>query len=319
MMTFSDFVSTVKNEVGSYLPPDFQDAEIKVNAIMKNNGITKTALTIRRPEENVCPTFYLNEFYQEYMEGKEIPELIETIAENYMKAIPRGQTLGNPDFASFDSVKSRITCRLVNQKENTAFLRQAPHRQMEDLAEIYQVSVMEHSDSIGTIKVDNALMNQWGVSPEELHTLAMQNTEQMYPPTLKSMEQVMKELIIGENGSGNLLQEDSPSQPELMYVLTNEMKLNGAAVLLYPNLLEQVQQVIGSDYYVLPSSIHEVLVIPKDDVHTKQELGKMVREINAQQVSPEERLSNCIYEYKADEKSLKQVKESLPKREEAER
>jgi len=320
MMTFLDFVSAVKDGVGDYLPPDFQNAEIKINSITKNNGIVKTGLTIRKQEETLCPTLYLDEFYQMHvnekeLSGKELEGLIETIAENYMEAIPKGHMLGDLDISSFDSVKSRIIFCLVNQKENAAFLRQAPYRKMEDLAEIYQISVMENENEAGSIKVNNTLMSLWDVSPEELHTAAIQNTERMYPATFQSMDQVIEALMTGEEGKGNLLQDSRDFQPGPMYVLTNEVKMNGAAVLLYPNILERVQQIIGSDYYVLPSSIHEVLVIPKDTPQTKQEMGRMVREVNIGQVSPEERLSNCIYEYRSDEKSLKQVKESLPKQE----
>lgn len=318
MKTFSEFTSVVKTELENHLPTDFRGA-IKLDPITKNNGVVKTGLTIYRPGETVQPMLYLEPFYQDYTDGKELPDILKEIAVTYVESIHRGDVLGNINPTSFDSVKDRITCRLVSQKENTVFLRQAPHRQMEDLAEIYQISIMESKDGEGSIKVNNALMRQWNISPEELHTLALRNTERMYPPTFQTIEQVIISMMTGEERSGNLLQDNRNFQPDLMYVLTNKTNMHGAAVLLYPDVLERVRQVIGSDYYVLPSSVHEVLVIPKDGIHQKQELGKMVREVNATQVLPEERLSNCIYEYQSEKKTFKQVKESLPKRNEVRR
>lgn len=310
MMTFEEFVSAVKKGIGIYFPTDFIGAEIDL--VEKNNGIIKTGLIVHRQRVPISPTLYLNGFYQEYVGGVEFPELLETIARTCMENIPNELMLEDIDLSFFDSIKDQVICRLINQKENTGVLQQLPHKEFEDLAVVYRICITKRKNDIVTISVDNALMAQWGISLEELHALAVLNMERLFPPVLKPMTQVVIGTATEKEIGVNLLQDNDCFLPEHMYVLSNPMYLNGATALLYPNILERIRQVLGTDYYVLPSSIHETIILPKYFTYSENGLGDMVRDINASSVPLEEKLSDHIYEYSSEEKSLKQVRESLP-------
>ena len=94
-----------------------------------------------------------------------------------------------------------------------------------------------------------------------------------------------------------------PDIPDTMFVLTNDTKVNGAAAILNDDIRQEIAEKVG-DFYMLPSSIHETLIIPKDAGMEFKELEQMVQEVNQTQVAPGERLSDHVYEYDAKEHEL---------------
>ena len=82
-----------------------------------------------------------------------------------------------------------------------------------------------------------------------------------------------------------------------MYVMTNTRGINGAACLLYKNALARFAQKLKQDLFLLPSSVHEVILVPKSDILKKEDLSEMVREINKTEVSPKEVHSDTVYVY----------------------
>jgi|GEM_PF-73869 len=321
MMTLQEFGSAVKREVRGYLPPDYNRADITLAPVTKNNAVAKTGLTIRKEDESICPIIYLEEYYEGYLKGGALSEQLEMVAAGYLEAASRESNLRQTDLISFDFDKAKdyITCRLINQKDNAEFLKGVPHRPVEDLAVTYQLTVINYNDGVGTIKITNEIMRKWGISIEELNDLAIKNASRMYPATLRSMADVILELMKEDGAGENLLQGIDKPRLEQMYVLTNENMLNGASVILYPGVLDRVHQAVCSDYYILPSSIHEIIVIPKgihsSEKEPEKELGEIVREANSVVVLPEERLSDCVYEYKKSDRTIKQVKGSLSEKE----
>ena len=88
---------------------------------------------------------------------------------------------------------------------------------------------------------------------------------------------------------------DEPYPGSTMLVLTNNVQLNGAAALFYPGVMDQAAERLGGDFIVLPSSTHEVIMIPADGMTDFRSLEQMVKDINRSQVAPEERLSDHVY------------------------
>ena len=119
----------------------------------------------------------------------------------------------------------------------------------------------------------------------------------------------------------NLLQlkEGEEFPKDGMYVLSNPMRVNGASVLAYPNLQEQLESVFPQDCYLLPSSLHEMIIIPKDLGMTPKEMGEMVREVNQKEVARDEILSDRVYEFDREKRQLRQIPESIEKEKEMER
>ena len=151
-------------------------------------------------------------------------------------------------------------------------------------------------------------MESWGVTQEELHDIAISNLESLSPSTFKSMNEVMAEMMLpqmieecgGDRDMAEAMLSAMMPPEEKMYVISNEEKLNGAAALLDDKLMDSIREKIGDDFFILPSSIHECLVVPADAGMELRDLENMVKEVNETQVAPQDRLSDHVYQYDAD-------------------
>lgn len=168
-------------------------------------------------------------------------------------------------------------------------------------AEIVYVNLEKSEDGQTMMRVTNELMEQYHITPEALFAQAHQNTVEQYPLEIKTMHEVMREIMGME--MDEFPGEVHTDEPQ-MYVVSNAQRMNGATVLLYPDTLRKIEEKVGGEYYILPSSTHEVLAIPKNQAPTPTELRQMVREINRDQVKPTERLAGEVFLYKANESQL---------------
>lgn len=179
--------------------------------------------------------------------------------------------------ARFDLVKYNIIMTVINTERNPQFLAQVPHKNKEDLSLIYKVLLKKNDRGIETITVSNEHLKLWDITVEELHELAEKNSKRLLPSCINKM---------------------GP-----MYVITNMQYDNGASTIFYDDALERISEMIGTDLYIMPSSIHEVIAI-STDMGTPEDLSEMVRKVNGSMVSVEEQLSNNVYYYSAEKKDL---------------
>ena len=124
-----------------------------------------------------------------------------------------------------------------------------------------------------TVRITNDLMNHYGISEPQLYETAMENSQRLQKVTCRPMGEVIGDLLGTEN------EPAFDEGPARLYVLSNESIRFGAAALFYPGVIEKIGKSIPEGFYVLPSSIHEVLILPKNQGE-KAMLETMVREIN---------------------------------------
>lgn len=296
-LNYEEFQETLQKEIDSFLP---QDAiyETELNLVEKNN-VSLTGLTIRKVGENMAPNFYLEPYYEQYQAGKSMEKICENIAILYEQIAVPDITLR--EITSYEEVKEHLEIHLVSKENNEAYLAKGPYRLNEIGAEIVYINLGKGEDGQATVRVTNELMQQYGIPTEALFAEAYQNTVEQYPLEIKTMLEVMQELMGIE--MPELMGEIPESEPQ-MYVVSNTQRLNGATVLMYPDSLKKIAERVGGEYYILPSSTHEILAIPKNQAPTPAELRQMVREINRDEVEPTERLASEVFLYKAKENQL---------------
>lgn len=288
MMDFQQFTGAVKAGLQEFFPY----ASIRVMPAEKNNGLLLTGITIMEPGCWVMPTVYLDGAYCSYRKGVALAELVAELAdlyrENRLKEEPE-----IPNILDFEAVKDLICCRLINRERNISRLGKMPHRDFLDLAIIYYIPVKIGGREGGqaSITVLNEHSAHWTVDGDTLHALAVANTERLFPAVLQSIDDIIREGC-----------PVAVPFPELgMYVIRNEGSSGGAAAMLNSGILRQFAEKLG-DYYIFPSSIHEVILHPvkmRGLFLGKEEVCTMVREINNSQVAPEEVLSDNVYYYHA--------------------
>lgn len=291
-LSYEDF----KNYVVEELEMSFPDSEIKINKIIKNNGIILDGLIIMKADSKISPTIYLNGRYEDYVNKKLlIEDVVEEIICTYMNAsaqMPETILYNNGFDLSYDKIKPFISCRLINYEANTELLKTAPYIKILDMAVVFNIFATEMEGSIGTIKITNEYLQSWNISIDELYDVAMQNTQRLFPEKMQEMYNVIKDIIGITNDEIEEAQEGKP-----MYVLSNEKGINGAVCILYDGVLKDISNKLKADLIILPSSIHEVIILPAIQGIDIKGFSDIVKDINQTQVPPDEVLSNSVYYY----------------------
>ncbi|MBE5867553.1 MAG: hypothetical protein E7293_01130 [Lachnospiraceae bacterium] len=284
-------------------------AEINIREIQKNNGVLMHGITILEKGSNLSPTIYLDGLYLEYLKGKTMGSVIKDIIEIYEKAKVKGRV--NMDFfQDYEKVKSHIFCKLINYEKNKELLQELPWRKFFDLAIVCYYVYTNDLIGNGSITIRREHLELWGIKEEELLEEALNNTRHSLPYCWYDMKDMIKEMWESEKGQlsleeARLLQDifRHRRDAEPMYVLTNFAKMYGAINMVYEDVLEEMGNMIGCNYVVLPSSIHEIILVPGDTPNAEK-LRFMVNDVNSTQVSPQEVLSDHVYFYDRNRRKL---------------
>ncbi|MCI9532981.1 MAG: hypothetical protein HFH38_14975 [Lachnospiraceae bacterium] len=300
-MTYEAFKEQIISSLRGHFP---KEASISIQQFQHNNQVALDGLTVLEPGSNVSPTIYLNRYYGEYQKGTPVSEIENRILRYYYSH----STVQNIDisfFTSFDNVRSRIAYKLVHFGRNQELLEEVPHVPFLDLAVVFYCLVQEGPYKNGMILIRNEHLRYWGIEAGALFPLARANTPLLLPFTCNSLAELLLPALDDEMlEECNLSRESLQSGAVPMYVVSNRQRQNGAASLLYQEEMEQVSQKLGGSFYILPSSVHEVIAIPASAAKSPQELSRIVKEINLAEVSPEEVLSDCVYLYDQDSGGL---------------
>lgn len=283
----------MRTELSSRITPG---ATLKIETITKNNGTHYDGLIILQPGSNIAPTIYLTPYYHRYLEGVSLSDIYDDILTTYKKHLPESD-FDIEMFTDFQRAKSRIVMRLVSKEYNEDLLRDVPHIFYNDLAVVFYCLIYADSENQGSILIHNSHMNMWHVMVDELYQLAMCNTPALLPYQIIPMSELLK-----NHPFAHLLNlEDIP-----MYILTNKYKTNGASAILYEGLLSSIADDFEQDLIVLPSSIHELILVPVDTFNSDELIyySQVVREVNETQLADDEVLSSHAYFYQRKSSAL---------------
>lgn len=285
-----------------------EEADVLVHSVTKNNGLKLSGIIILKPRERMSPTIYLENFFEDYMQGRNIDSIVNEIILIYEEQ--KGQIDFDPEkFKNIGETKSQIMYKLVNYSRNEELLKCAPHRRFLDMAIVYYVVVTTNEYGIGSILIRNEHLEFWNIGEEDLFALASINTPRKMPCEIKSMANMIMELVdrrltenarIGEIATeliAEVIHEADNNNAIRMYVLTNHQRVNGANTILYDKVLKNFAKQIRADLYILPSSIHEIIIVPKEEGVNAMLLKKIVKDVNEQNVIEEEWLSDNVYVY----------------------
>lgn len=209
-------------------------------------------------------------------------------------------------FLNYEAVKSNIVYKLINTERNRELLEDIPYIEFLDLSIVFQCLISKKEFHLETLLIHNVHTKLWGVTVEELYRAAEENTQKILPYELRNMTDVMDEILEAE-GTEEFKQEDCMAEPEsnkLMYVLSNQKIIEGAVSMIYPGLLKDFSDRMGSSFYIIPSSVHEVLLLPAENPEDRENLKDMVKEINDTQMEAEEILSYSLYWFDKDKSEI---------------
>lgn len=212
----------------------------------------------------------------------------------------------------FEYVREKIVIELINAERNRDELSQSPHRMLCDLAIVYRVILLVDDTHTVRAGVHNTFLDAWGITEAELYELAFENTKARFPVVIKPLSDIVLGLHV-KTDCEDFLKFLSPDMPldQQLFIITNSAYSRGASSILYDGILSGLAEKIGSDLYILPSSIHECILL---SVHfgTPEELTELVTGVNRDQVALNEQLSDSVYHFSAKTGSITLVEASVP-------
>lgn len=287
------------------------DTLVSIAEVHKAGGRKMTGLTVRKPGENIIPCIYLDEYHREYLEGRPLAEILEAIAAQ--DAGLRGNVdvpeLREEDL-SFESVCDAIYIQACDTERSREYLKGVPHMETGDISAIYRIRIAETDDIVQSVEISNPMLEMWGVSLDELHETAIANHMEYRQTVMYSMEELIGYRIPEMEEPADLLEGTHPiPSPQIsvgkpMYVLTNREQTHGAACIFDKETMARVAAKLGGNFFLLPSSVHEILAVPDDGQIDYRKLSETVYDINRTIVEPREFLSDKVQYYDRQQKKI---------------
>lgn len=291
-MNYRQFVNEVEMKVQKCVEDTIR---VQEHIALKNNGKERRGLTMIQEGINISPTIYLEEYYEQFQDGNSLEQIVERILNLYKEVRFRKSWEGSY-IQSFESVKPWVVYKVINKEKNKELLKETPYMQFLDLAVVCYVLLEMNSHGTATMLVKEEHLKMWGVSKEEVFCQAEKNSKRLLPAELNRMKDVIAEILE--------IETEEDEEEDIMYVLSNARRNFGAICMVYDGIMDMIQMELGENFYVIPSSVHEVIIVPESQAPEKFEIEEMVAEINATQVEDEEILSDRVYYYSVKEKKL---------------
>ncbi len=300
-MDFNEFKEQFTEDVKQGLADAGIEAKVSTNTVEKMNE-SYEAMTVTPEGSNVGVNVNMEKFFEAYENRTPYEDVVDKAVNVIEGGFANQPTVDVAALTDYDQMKDKLIMEVVSAEANADMLDKVPHKEMEDMAVVYRFELDSNDDGRATILVTNQLIETMGVTPEQLHADAMENAPELKPAVIKGMSEVMAEMM--GVSTEDLAMMGMPMDPadEQMFVASVPDKIHGAGVLAYQDFMDQAAERVGGDFFILPSSIHEVLIVPDNGNMSLGDLEAMVKEVNATQVAPEDKLTDSVYHYDSQAK-----------------
>ena len=291
-MKYTDFITAVKECVESKL--NGSESEVRINKVFKVNDTELDGISIFNKNCLCSPTVYLNDFYDMHQSSslsvEEAADIIIRINRENKDQIPYDMKM----LDDFESARKHITYKLVNTALNSLVIKDAPHREIFDLSFLYYITVVTEGNGVYSSKITWQLMEKWNITEEILYELAEQNTRDILGVEIININDIIDMSSILNKD----INKDISSIP--MFIMSNRIRNCGANVMFYTDILNEFSKSLNSDLYIIPSSVHEVILLPADNYHNIDYMNKMIEQVN-DQIDLPDILSDHIYLFSREE------------------
>lgn len=290
-MTDTKFYNDITTAVQKYLGEDW-NVELLTN-VTKNNGTNRVAIILYKNDDKIRPQIYLEKYYEDYQRGKELQEIVEEVLKMYKSAMKDINSKNLERLEEWSNIKERLAFRIVSKERNQEELYNLVYEEVCDLVAIATICVERNGEGVKSIRITQDLARKWNVSNEEILEAARENTATLFPPKIQDLCEFVQDMV---DISKEELSQGRKNFPDLQ-ILTNDLCINGATVIMYDSFMKEVYERLGGKFIILPSSVHEVLVVPLEDSVYIPYLQEVVESINQRFVAEDEILSDNVYMY----------------------
>lgn len=287
---FQCFCKEIMDRIPDYLM-QFDIDQVRLETVTKNNGIQFTGLVVALQEAGIVPNIYLDYYYARYRQGAAIEDIVQQIADEYRRVYEELRQ-ENIQFHAMEQMEEKVFLKLVNRKRNETLLLDCPYVPFFDMAITFRYLVYMDEKGLASLQIRNRDMEAYGIDIEQLYTSGVENTKAWFPPRLNPLEDVVR---------GTVQCDFSQELDSGIYVLSNDRFINGATTLLNEEVLADFAREHGGDFYIIPSSIHELLLCPGHLGMDKELLESVLQDANEYVVSDMDYLSDQVYCYRTRE------------------
>ena len=284
------FMDYIKENIKEYLPEAFMDASVVIEETLRNNDRICKGLMICRKGESITPRIYLEDYEKRYEMGETFDQILQEIADLRV-LLDRGNESIISVLEDYDSIKQNLIFSMCDPELNRRQLKYHVHTQCGKYMAMYRVILEQKGNSIASIPVTQNHLKMWRITEKQLYEDTIQ-AENRRGFGLVRMSELVKEInsyyLKEPFTATNLLEESAKGPGDCMYVLSNPARQFGAGAIMHTELLEKIGQILECDYFILPSSVHELAIIPDTGSQSQQEIEQRVWEANETQVDPDE-------------------------------
>lgn len=297
-------IQTFGEKICSLIKDKYSDEkEVLLKEIVKSNDVCKYAIIIRDLDGVISPTIYLEYYFEKFNNGKDIGEIVEDIIKKHNENLPKGK-LNLSCFCNYEEAKENLFVKLVNKKRNTRYLKGVLSRDYLDLAVVVYYSFSNISDVRATVTIKMEQLNMWKASEEEVFDVALKNTKEKLGCVIEDLAQYFPLSHISQEIER--LNMDMEGINGQMYCMTNISKYFGASCMLNEDRLNNFSKKCECNLIIIPSSIHEVLIIPDRNSYDCDEINNIINEVNSRELDESEVLSDHVYYFEKD-KGFRQI------------
>lgn len=275
----------------------------ELHKVIKNNGIVLDGITLRKKGQCISPNIYLNSYFDSYQMGKPMAVIMEEIILRYQKLMEEND-IEIADVFDFKAVKNDIVLRLVNYERNREMLKCCPHKKFLDLAITFRYIANRDQLGIASSLISNEEFAEWDIDIEDLYQIALFNTMREFPWHMDSLAKVIVDCIrrrmpaeTAQELEEELTVLERTENGVNMFVLSNDSGINGAVSILYDSVIKNFAKVQECNVFILPSSVHEVMLVPETAETGPEFLEGLVQDANQSAVGLIDLLSDHIYYY----------------------
>lgn len=294
---FKDLVEKTFEDKGIH------DVEVENRLVDKINE-TYDAFTIKHTGSDVGVNISVTEAYRAYATDEaDIKTIANAMVNRTVEALLNAPVIseGINDIQNYDVMKNKLVMEVVSAETNAELLETVPHKDIEDMAVVYRFDVKDIVGEGATVIVTNKMLDNYGITPEQLHEDALKNAPEIRPIVIQGMAEVLAKQMGVEDME--MLGLNIPPEQEQIFVASVPDNVHGAGILAYEDFMDKASERVGNQsFFILPSSIHELLIVPDNGMMDLHSLEQMVREVNATTVDPSEKLTDNVYHYDATDK-----------------
>lgn len=296
MFSYSVFKGFVYEKIKDYMPVEYSEIEMEFVTTQKVNK-SREGIKFAGQAGKTVPVMYLDSMYQDYLESGDIRSVLSSAANSYIDTLSRADQISAAVRINMgkETIEKNIVFQVINTDQNAELLRNVPHRELEDLSIVYRWIVVPKTENteMHDVLINNDISRKFNFTEKTLFELAYKNTKRIMPVFVKNIDDIIP--VPDSEVDDNLS----------MWVISNEAGINGAASMIYDDVLYNLADNLESDLYILPSSINEVIAVKASSYMTElHDLEALVKDVNDACVDPEERLSDHVYYYNKDSREL---------------